>query len=64
MVLLEDKIYKETKNIVVGKKQLSPLANELSTWLYVNYSVKMLNMQFSKLDNCERYRLLYNLKEY
>lgn len=59
MVLLDDDIYKETKEIISGKRKKSPLLIELSEWFSLRYSVKVLNIQFSKLTgpNEDRFRL-------
>lgn len=39
MVLLDDDVYKETKEIVLGKRKKSPLLIELSDWFRLRYSV-------------------------
>jgi hypothetical protein len=59
MVLLDDDIYKETKEIVRGKRRQSPLVMELAEWFRIKYSVKVLNIQFSKLTGPQenRFRL-------
>lgn len=59
MVLLDDDVYKETKEIVLGKRKQSPLLIELSEWFSSMYSVKVLNIQFSKLKGPKesRFRL-------
>lgn len=59
MVLLGDDIYKETKEIVRGKRRPSPLVMELAEWFRIKYSVKVLNIQFSKLPGPQenRFRL-------
>lgn len=59
MVLLDNDIYKETKEIVWGKRRPSPLVIELSEWFRIRYSVKVLNIQFSKLPGPQenRFRL-------
>jgi hypothetical protein len=58
MVLLDDKIYQETKEIVLGKRQKGPLLSELSAWFKARYSVSVLNIQFSQLIASSQYRLL------
>jgi hypothetical protein len=69
MVLLDDDVYKETKEIVLGKRRQSPLVMELAEWFRIKYSVKVLNIQFSKLKGPQenRYRLyviVENTKDY
>lgn len=64
MVLLDDKVYKETINIIRGKKELSLIGKDLANWLFQKYSVEMLNFQFNKLDHfdVDKYRLYIILK--
>ncbi len=59
MVLLEDDVYKETKQIALGKSKRTPILIELSDWFTRTYSVKILNIQFWKLKipKTKRYRL-------
>jgi hypothetical protein len=59
MVLLDDAVYKETKKIMLGKAKRSPLLLELADWIMQTYSVRVLNMGFSKLISSKsgRYRL-------
>jgi hypothetical protein len=59
MVLLDDAIYKETKKFVLGKAKRSPMLIEFSDWFMEIFSVKVLNIEFSKLKSPQtnRYRL-------
>ena len=59
MVFLDDVVYEGTKQIALGKAKRSPMLIELSDWFIRTYSVKILNIQFSKLKipNTKRYRL-------
>lgn len=59
MVLLDDAIYKETKKIVLGKSKRSPMLIEFADWFMETFSVKVLNIEFSKLKSpkTNRYRL-------
>jgi hypothetical protein len=57
MILLDKKVYRETKKIALGKIKKSPLVQELSDWFMSQYSVCVLNIEFSKLVRSERYRL-------
>jgi hypothetical protein len=59
MVLLDDAIYEETKKIVLGKSKRSPMLIEFSDWCMEMFSVKVLNIEFSKLKHSKtnRYRL-------
>lgn len=58
MVLLDDDVYQETKDIVLGRRHKTPLLSELSDWFKSTYSVNVLNIQFSKLlPQTETYRL-------
>lgn len=59
MVLLDNVIYEETKNIVLGKSQRSPMLIEFSDWFMDVFSVKVLNIDFGTLKHSKtnRYRL-------
>ena len=59
MVLLDEDIYQETREIVLGQREKTPLLIELADWLMQKYSIKMLNFQFAKLKGPseKRYRL-------
>lgn len=59
MVLLDDDVYQETKDLVLGKRERSRLLVELSDWFRARYSVKVLNVQFDELKDStgDRYRL-------
>ncbi|MHB1455690.1 MAG: hypothetical protein ACYC0V_02130 [Armatimonadota bacterium] len=59
MVLLDDNIYQETKELILGKHEKTPLLIELSDWFMSEYSIKILNIQFNKLTgpNEKRHRL-------
>jgi hypothetical protein len=59
MVLLDDVIYKETKKFVLGKSKRSPMLIEFSDWFMETFSVRVLNIEFSKLKfpKTDRYRL-------
>jgi len=59
MVFLDDVVLRGTKQIALGKAKRSPMLIELSDWFIRTYSVKILNIQFSKLKipNTKRYRL-------
>lgn len=58
-VILDDDVYNETKEIVKGKRKQSPLLLEFSDWFRSKYSVKVLNIHFSKLEGPkeDRYKL-------
>ncbi len=69
MALLDDDVYKETREIALGKRKKSPLLMELSEWFRLRYSVKVLNIQFSKLngpkeDRFRLYVIIENTKDY
>jgi hypothetical protein len=59
MLLLDEEHYHETKNIVLGRSNKSPLVMELSDWFVRTYSVKLLNIEFDKMStlNTKRHRL-------
>lgn len=59
MVLLDDKTYQETKDIVLGKSKRSPLLNEFALWFSRKHSVKIVNFTFDKLTTpgVNRHRL-------
>jgi len=57
LLLLDDKIYEETKNIVLGINEQSPMVKEFSDWFMRTLSVKILNIQFVKLRSTKSYRL-------
>jgi hypothetical protein len=59
MVLLDDKTYQETKDIILGKSKRSPLLNEFALWFSRKYSVKIVNFTFDKLTTLgvNRHRL-------
>lgn len=59
MVQLDDDVYNETKKIALGISKKSPMLMELSDWFTRTYSVKILNIEFSKLETSKtnRYRL-------
>jgi hypothetical protein len=54
---LDDDFYEETKDIALGKVKKSPFLAEFSDWFVRTYSVKILNLEFSKLESSSRYRL-------
>lgn len=69
MVLLDDEVYKETKQIVLGNANRSPLLIEFADWFMRTYSAKVLNIEFSRLKRSAsgRYRLyviLDNTEDY
>lgn len=49
MVLVEDKKYKETLQILRGKKELSPLFRELKEWLRERFDVTAYNFVFERI---------------
>jgi hypothetical protein len=51
MLYLSDELYDETKKIALGKSLKSPLLIELSKWFLRTYSVKILNIKFTKLQS-------------
>jgi hypothetical protein len=58
MVLLDDKTYRKTKDIALGRCKKSPLLVEFSDWFARIYSVQVLNIEFSKINREKnRYRL-------
>jgi hypothetical protein len=66
MVLLDDEKYQETKSIVLGKHKKSELLIELADWCMKTYSIRVLNVQFSKLNeeaNSSLYRLYIIVKD-
>lgn len=50
MVLLDDNLYQETKEIALGKREIRPLLQELADWFMQSYSIAILNYHFSKLE--------------
>lgn len=46
--LLDDSVYEETKNIVLGKIEKNPLLIELSDWFLSTFAVRILNIHFTK----------------
>ena len=44
MVLLDDAVYKETKEILSGRREKSPLLAKLCAWFSATYGVRVLNM--------------------
>ena len=61
MVILDDDVYNETKEIVRGKRKQSLLLLEFSDWFKSKYSVKVLNIQFSKLEGPKEDRFKLNV---
>jgi hypothetical protein len=59
MILLDDDIYRETKEIALGKRKPHPVVADLAAWFRATYAVKVLNIQFSRLKTpgANRYRL-------
>jgi hypothetical protein len=59
MVLLDDKTYRETKDIRLGKSKRSPLLDEFSLWFSGKYSVEIVNFAFDRLTTpgINRHRL-------
>jgi len=57
--LLDTDVYEETKNIVIGKIKKSPFLGEFSDWFMTTYSVKVLNVRFTKseIPTVKGYRL-------
>ncbi len=51
MVLVEDKKYHETLDILRGKKQLSPLYTELKDWLKSEFGITAYNFEFKKIEH-------------
>jgi len=69
LVLLSDALYKQTRELVSGKAQKSPLLAELSGWMMEKYAVGVVNFEFSRLESSPsgRYRLyliLENTEDY
>ncbi len=59
MVLLDDDVYNQTKDMLLGRAKPGPLLVEFSDWFMQTCSGRMLNFQFSKLPGPgeSRYRL-------
>lgn len=59
MISLDASKYKETKQITLGKSQMSPMLAEFADWFLRTYSMKMLNFEFSKMGipGVNRHRL-------
>lgn len=60
MVLLDNDVYREAKNIALGITHRSPLANGFAAWAALEHAIKVLNIQLQKLEPPSRfsYRLL------
>ena len=60
MIPLEEDIYQETRDMVLGKTPKKPLLINLSDWFLRMYSVQLINFHFSKVISKikpNRYRL-------
>lgn len=57
--LLDNDVYEETKNIILGKVKKSLFLTEFSDWFMAAYSVKVLNTRFTKseIPTAKGYRL-------
>ena len=63
MVLLDNDVYREAKNIALGIAHRNPLANDFAAWAASEYAIRILNVQLQKLEPPSRfsYRLLVNI---
>ncbi len=52
-----DKDYKETKQIMLGKKKIRPEFKLLADWIDKTYGVKTVNIYYDTIDNGKRPRL-------
>jgi len=66
--ILDDNLYEETKNIVLGKTEKSPLLIEFSDWFLSTYSVRILNIHLEQskrllsiiIENADGYRKMFH----
>ncbi len=57
MIMPSDKDFKETKQIMLGKKAMKPEFNPLSEWIDRTYGVKTINIFYDTIDKGTRPRL-------
>jgi hypothetical protein len=60
MITPDDKDYIETKRILLGQKEMLPIAMELRSWLKGRYGVNMVNFEcgcIKEANRIDRYRL-------
>jgi hypothetical protein len=57
MIMPSDKEYKETKQIMLGKKSIKPEFRELADWIDNEFDVKTINIIYDTIDNGQRPRL-------
>jgi hypothetical protein len=50
VLLLEKKIYEETKKIALGKKKLSPIAQDMRNWFQERFNAWMINYDYVRID--------------
>jgi hypothetical protein len=63
MILLDDDIYNETKQLALGRSKPGPLLAEFSEWFMQTHSARVLNFQFGRLplagaSRCRLYVIL------
>ena len=57
MIMPSDKDYKETKQIMLGKKVMQPEFKPLAEWIDKTYGVKTINIFYDTIDKGNRPRL-------
>lgn len=57
MIMPSDKDYKETKQIMLGKKEMKPEFKLLAEWIDKKYGVKTINIYYDTIDEGSRPRL-------
>lgn len=57
MILPSDKVYKETKQIMLGKKFIKTEFQPLADWIDQTYGVKTINIYYDTIDKGKRPRL-------
>jgi hypothetical protein len=57
MIMPSDKDYKETKQIMLGKKAIKPEFKPLAEWIDKTYGVKTINVFYDTIDKGARPRL-------
>ena len=62
MLFLNDKIYYETKDLILGKREKSLLLVEFSDWIQSTFSVELLNFQLDNVPYTNRLRLWMIMK--
>ena len=57
MIMPSDKDYKETKQIMLGKKEMNPDFKLLADWIDKKFNVKTINLKYDTIDKGTRPRL-------